>query len=105
MKMELMSKALAHKPEKRYKIDEMVRECGHQVLRLPPYHCQYNSLELVWSKNVDHTEKIINDDWAREMKMDASENQPFIIQIGDNESDSDDDDDDEEVLAVPLLLD
>nr|CAD7415316.1 unnamed protein product [Timema poppensis] len=52
-------------------------------------------------KNVDHIEKIINDDWAREMKMDATETQPFIIQISNNESDSDD----EEVLAVPLLPD
>nr|CAD7419201.1 unnamed protein product [Timema cristinae] len=50
----------------------------------------------VWSKNVDHTEKIINDDWAREMKMDASETQPFITQLDNNESDSDE----EEVLAV-----
>nr|CAD7401485.1 unnamed protein product [Timema poppensis] len=139
MKMELMSKVLAHKPEKKenifveYKIDEMVCECGHQVSRLPPYHCQYNPIELVWanckgyykkhtgrnnkfddaavralwqealarvtpkswSKNVDHTEKIINDDWTREMKMDASETQSFIIQLGNNESDSE-----EEVLAV-----
>nr|CAD7577107.1 unnamed protein product [Timema californicum] len=54
MKMELMSKALAHKAEK------------------------------TWSKNFNYTEKII-DDWAREMKMDASETQPFIIQIGNNE--------------------
>nr|CAD7435529.1 unnamed protein product [Timema monikensis] len=67
MKMELMSKALAHKPEKS------------------------------WSKNVYHSEKIINDDWAREMKMDVSEIQPFIIQIGNNESDSDEE---EEVLAI-----
>nr|CAD7417967.1 unnamed protein product [Timema poppensis] len=34
----------------------------------------------IWGKNVGHTEKIINDDWAREMKMDASETQPFIKQ-------------------------
>nr|CAD7419582.1 unnamed protein product [Timema cristinae] len=52
-------------------------------------------------KNVYHTEKIINDDWAKEKKMDASETQPFIIQIG-NKSDSDEE---EEVLAVPLLPD
>nr|CAD7418095.1 unnamed protein product [Timema cristinae] len=32
-----------------YKINEMVRECGHQVLRLPPYHCQYNPIQLVWA--------------------------------------------------------
>lgn len=21
---------------------------GHEVLRLPPYHCQYNPIELIW---------------------------------------------------------
>nr|CAD7432504.1 unnamed protein product [Timema monikensis] len=121
---------------KKYKIDEMVREYGHQVLRLPSCHCQYNPIELVWenckgyykkhtgsnnkfmmqlsepfgkkplldwSKNVDYTNKLINDDRAKEMKMDASEIQHFIIQIGNNESDTDYEE--EEVLAVPLLSD
>nr|CAD7398514.1 unnamed protein product [Timema poppensis] len=48
MKIELISKALAHKPGKRYKIDEMVLGCGHQVLRLPASHYQYNPIELAW---------------------------------------------------------
>nr|CAD7197000.1 unnamed protein product [Timema douglasi] len=132
MKMELMSKALAHKPEKRYKIDEMVHECGHKVLRLPPYHCPFELLwanckayyknhtgrknhfggaavrtpwqEALarvtpenWSRNVGHTERIINDDWAREMKMDVSETQPFIIQLDNNKSDK------EEVLVLNFI--
>jgi len=21
---------------------------GHEVIRLPPYHCQYNPIELIW---------------------------------------------------------
>nr|CAD7571049.1 unnamed protein product [Timema californicum] len=50
---------------------------------------------ISWSKNVDQTDKIINDDWAREMKMDASETQPFIIQIGNNESDSNEEEEEE----------
>lgn len=23
---------------------------GHTVLRLPPYHCQYNAIELIWAQ-------------------------------------------------------
>ncbi|XP_063856735.1 uncharacterized protein LOC135098338 [Scylla paramamosain] len=30
-------------------IDKIVEEAGHQVLRLPPYHCQYNPIELIWA--------------------------------------------------------
>nr|CAD7570600.1 unnamed protein product [Timema californicum] len=65
----------------------------------PLLESQLKMFQFSWSKNVDHTEKIINDDWAREIKMDASETQPFIIQIGNNESDEE-----EEVLVVPLFL-
>ena len=35
---------------KRYVIDEMARACGHEVLRLPPYHCTLNPIELVWAR-------------------------------------------------------
>ncbi|KAF0730134.1 DDE 3 domain-containing protein [Aphis craccivora] len=23
---------------------------GHEVVRLPPYHCQYNPIELIWAQ-------------------------------------------------------
>jgi len=23
---------------------------GHEVIRLPPYHCQYNPIELIWAQ-------------------------------------------------------
>nr|CAD7414015.1 unnamed protein product [Timema cristinae] len=32
-----------------------------------------------WSKNVDHCERLIKEDWDRDMKMDASETHPSII--------------------------
>ncbi|XP_030757761.1 uncharacterized protein LOC115883532 [Sitophilus oryzae] len=35
---------------KKYKLDELANEKGHRVLRLPPYHCQYNPIEMVWSE-------------------------------------------------------
>lgn len=33
---------------KRYKTDELAFQYGHEVLRLPPYHCIFNPIELIW---------------------------------------------------------
>lgn len=32
-----------------YVVDEMAKEVGVEVLRLPPYHCELNPIELVWA--------------------------------------------------------
>lgn len=29
-------------------MDELIKEHGHKVLWLLPYHCHFNSTELVW---------------------------------------------------------
>ena len=34
----------------KYKIDTLAEQSGHQVLRLPPYHCQLNPIEMVWTQ-------------------------------------------------------
>lgn len=46
---------------------------GHEVVRLPPYHCQYNPIELIWAQvkgkvaknnttfKFDDFEKLLND--------------------------------------------
>jgi len=31
---------------KKYKLDEVALQMGHEVVR--PYHCQYNPIELIW---------------------------------------------------------
>ena len=36
--------------EKIYKLDEIALQMGHEVVRLPPYHCQYNPIELIWAQ-------------------------------------------------------
>lgn len=74
--------------EKRYEIDELAFEMGHEVIRLPPFHCQYNPMELIWaqikgevaSKNttfkMEDVEKLIHeamdavtiDDWKKHVK-------------------------------------
>ena len=38
----------AHNIKKAYIIDNMAEEAGHRVLRLPPYHCNFNAIEMVW---------------------------------------------------------
>ncbi|XP_049835642.1 uncharacterized protein LOC126279521 [Schistocerca gregaria] len=32
-----------------YVVDKIAKEQGHTVIRLPPYHCHFNPIELVWS--------------------------------------------------------
>lgn len=36
--------------EKKYELDELAREMGHEVIRLPPYHFQYNPIKLIWAQ-------------------------------------------------------
>jgi len=36
-----------------YELDEIASENGHEILRLPPYHCHFNPIEFHW-KDVKH---------------------------------------------------
>jgi len=31
-------------------LDEIALQMGHEVVRLPPYHCQYNPIESIWEQ-------------------------------------------------------
>jgi transposase len=33
-----------------YELGGIAHVLGHTAVRLPPYHCQYNSIKLVWSQ-------------------------------------------------------
>lgn len=47
----LIELLLKHKPtEKKYVVDKLFQDHGHQVLRLPPYMCDLNPIELAWAK-------------------------------------------------------
>lgn len=47
---ELYQLVRLHKPPlPTYVIDSKASELGHEVIRLPPYHCHYNAIELAWS--------------------------------------------------------
>lgn len=82
-KAELLCFVKKNTPEPIYEADELLSLNGHEVLRLPPYHCDLNAIELIWSmakrkvasKNVNLTsdefenliktsfESITADDW------------------------------------------
>lgn len=48
-KPELYNVVKMHKPPNpTYVIDSKATELGFKVIRLPPYHCQYNAIEMVW---------------------------------------------------------
>ena len=49
IKAELLDLVKQNKPRPRYVIDELASEHGHEVLRLPPRHCELNPIEMVWS--------------------------------------------------------
>jgi len=36
--------------EKIYELDEIALRMGHEFICLPPYHCQYNPIELIWAQ-------------------------------------------------------
>lgn len=38
----------------KYVIDEEALKCGKKVLRLPPYHCELNAIELARSVVKNH---------------------------------------------------
>lgn len=49
-KVVLMQKVKAVRNQyQTYVIDEMAKEAGVEVLRLPPYHCELNPIELIWA--------------------------------------------------------
>ena len=51
IKPQLYALVQIHKPRlTKYVIDELARANGHFVLRLPPYHCELNPIELIWSQ-------------------------------------------------------
>lgn len=41
----------------KYLIDELAQTHNKKVLRLPPYHCELNPIELAWANVKDHVKK------------------------------------------------
>ena len=50
LKVELLDLVRSSSHKKTYFVDELAKEHGHQVLRLSPYQCDLNSIELIWAQ-------------------------------------------------------
>ena len=60
LKVELLALVKLHKkPYTKYIVDEMARDHHKIVLRLPPYHCELNPIELVWAEIKNYVAKKI----------------------------------------------
>ncbi|KAE9524162.1 hypothetical protein AGLY_015407 [Aphis glycines] len=46
--------------EKIYELDDIAIEMGHEVIRLPPFHCKYNPIELIWAQVKGQVAKLNN---------------------------------------------
>ncbi|XP_026736219.1 uncharacterized protein LOC113499852 isoform X2 [Trichoplusia ni] len=86
-KLELYLIIKQNKLPKNFKIDKLLADHGHEVLRLPPYNCDLNPIEYIWNllkqrvseKNVEQLESKIEsltlealasitpDDWKKEV--------------------------------------
>ena len=41
-----------------YRVDQTIRLHGHEVLRLPPNHPDFNAIELIWSQLKDYVRRM-----------------------------------------------
>ena len=51
---ELLLLCQQHRPEPQYVVDCLIREWGHEVIRLPPGHPELNAIEQVWGAMKRH---------------------------------------------------
>lgn len=49
LKAELFDLIKKNKGDPVYKINQLLEAHGHTVVKLPPYHCDLNAIELIWS--------------------------------------------------------
>lgn len=49
-KYELLEIVKSQNHQKIFFIDSILEQNGHTVLRLPPYHCDLNAIELIWAQ-------------------------------------------------------
>ncbi|XP_066958087.1 uncharacterized protein [Macrobrachium rosenbergii] len=46
---ELLLRCQQHRPKPQYTMDNIIREWGHEVVRLPPAHPELNAIDQVWA--------------------------------------------------------
>lgn len=67
-KIELIDICKHHREKQKYEIDNIAEHCGHKILRMPPYHCVFNPIELIWAQMKTEAKKM-NSDKDQSMKQ------------------------------------
>ena len=49
-KVELLELVRPLRQKREYVLDNLARDAGHQIFRLPPYHCDLNPIEMLWAQ-------------------------------------------------------
>ncbi|RVE51206.1 hypothetical protein evm_004171 [Chilo suppressalis] len=92
-KAELLCIVKQNKPAPLYEAEELLKEHGYEVLKLPPYHCDLNAIELIWSlvkrkiagKNLGvpgaHTENLIRECFATVTAADWKKCTDHVINV------------------------
>jgi transposase len=113
--------------KRKYEIDSLLQQNSIDVLRLPPYHCHYNPIEMVWgfcktyynkhlplqrsrkseviknlwstalslytqemwTRSVEHCERIIDKDWEKLMgNLSFHDIPPVVISLSESDNES-----------------
>ncbi|CAC5384789.1 unnamed protein product [Mytilus coruscus] len=95
IKAELLEFVKENMPRPWYVIDELAAEHGHEVLRLPPRHCELNPVEMErWAKfETDVSREVEEKLWLVDGIRDG-ENISYIIDMTEDDNDDSDIDDD-----------
>lgn len=48
-KVELLELVRPLRQKREYVLDNLAQDAGHEVIRLPPYHCDLNPIEMIWA--------------------------------------------------------
>ncbi|KAH7978032.1 hypothetical protein HPB49_004259 [Dermacentor silvarum] len=79
-----------------YHVDVVVKAAGHDVVRLPPYLCELNPIELIWSQRIEE------EFWQRDGIIVASLDRLGISLLSDTSSESDASDSEMSEMEEPL---
>lgn len=68
-KVELLPFIKLNRKEKVCAVDNLLREHGHEVSRLPPYHCHFSAIDLIWAKAKTYYNQHIDRDGDGDYKI------------------------------------
>ncbi|XP_028132054.2 uncharacterized protein LOC114327584 [Diabrotica virgifera virgifera] len=66
LRNKLLQIVAQNKPPPKYIVDDLAEQYGHKILRLPPYHCIWNAIELIWGTAKTYYNKHVGRDGYKE---------------------------------------